>query len=252
MVAIAPWFPPLRCSTPEPSTRLHAGGYNFLTSHPCISLEPRFNREVGSTREKLRSSNKGYPATRDHHTKDGFGQASILPPCPAALLVTGVDFSRPRRMDRSAGVALGLSEHGFGPSCRTASIVGLSGRPRVRTIGRDSEEPTTALEAPLTLVLAATVALPVVRWGDVSRCATERPDRLRQLLASAGERSPINRPRYREDHVPLLALRWTVRDHRIDPIYARQINPRQAPLQGQGVLRPPIRRNARGSECRPA
>src|SRR5260370_18795692 len=128
MVATAPWFPPLRCSTPEPSTRLHAGGYNFLTSHPCISLEPRFNPEVGSTREKLRSSNKGVSRNSDHHTKDGFGQASILPPCHAALLVAGVDFSRPCRMDRSAGVALGLSEHGVVPSCGIASIVGLSGR----------------------------------------------------------------------------------------------------------------------------
>src|SRR5947209_15788764 len=31
-------------------------------------------------------------------------------------------------MDRSACVALGLSERGLGPSCRTAFVIGLAGR----------------------------------------------------------------------------------------------------------------------------
>src|ERR1700719_3296898 len=60
-------------------------------------------------------------------TKDGSRKASVLPSRPAPLLVAGVDFSRPRRMDRSAGVALGLSEHGLGPSCRADSVVGIAG-----------------------------------------------------------------------------------------------------------------------------
>ena len=98
----------------------------------------------------------------------------------------------------------------------------------------------------VALVLAAAVALPVIRGDDVSRCATERPDRLRQLLASAGERRPINRARYREDRVPLLARRRNVPDQRIEVVEARQIDPRQAPFPSKGVLGPPLRRYAAG------
>src|SRR5438105_2651573 len=86
--------------------------------------------------------------------------------------------------------------------------------------------------------------------GDVSRCAAERPSRLRQLLASAGERGPINRARYREEHVPSLALRQSVRDQRVKMVEARQIDPRQAPLPGKGVFGPPLRRNAPGRSHR--
>src|SRR3984893_17021424 len=60
-------------------------------------------------------------------TKDGSRKASVRPSRPVPLLVAGVDFSRPRRMDRSAGVALGLPEHGLGPSCRADSVVGIAG-----------------------------------------------------------------------------------------------------------------------------
>src|ERR1700751_3814569 len=100
------------------------------------------------------------------------------------------------------------------------------------------------------LVWAATIALPVVRWGDVSRCATECADRLRQLLAATGERCPIKRARYREDHVPLLALRRSVRDQRIEAVEARQIHPRQVPFQSKGVLGSPLRRHPPGGGSR--
>src|SRR6266478_246352 len=107
----------------------------------------------------------------------------------------------------------------------------------------------TAFRQP-ALVLAATVALLVIRRDHVPRRTTERPDRLRQLLASAGERSPISRARDREDHVPALTLRRKIRDQRIEPVEARQIDPRQPPLPGKGVLRPPFRWNAPGGGSR--
>src|SRR5271165_5063002 len=92
----------------------------------------------------------------------------------------------------------------------------------------------------------ATVALQIVRGDYVSRGAAEGPDCLRQLLASGGERSPVNRAGHWEDHVPALTLCRNIPDQRIEAVEAGQIDPRQTPLLGKAVLRPPFRRYAPG------